>query len=587
VVPAAFPVATVPDVSAPPTVAAAAAGVPGWLIDLFGETAGIPADALDPDTEFRDLGIESVLLAELVRRIEERVGTAVPPSLLLEHPTLHRLAAALPAPAAAPVATVRPAVPGPPAASGKVAVIGLAARMPGAADADAFWDDLVAGRSAVTEVPPGRWSAAELYPGRTVSKWGGFVDGIEDFDAAWFGMSEEEATCLDPGIRLMLECSVAALRDAGYRDDEVRGRDVAVFAGARLSGYRHRAGIRGGAAGLGADQNFVAARVADALDLHGPNLVVDSACSSALVAVGLACRSLLSGESELALAGGVEILLDEEPYLQFTAARALSPSGRCATFDADADGFVPGEGGGVVLLKELGAAIRDGDRIRAVIDAVAVNNDGRTMGLTTPNPVAQAAVVRRALAASGYGARDVGLLEAHGTGTMIGDPIELRALTEVYRESTVDTGYCGLGSVKTNIGHLLSAAGIAGLLKVILAVERGVRPPTLHCRRPNPRFDFAASPFAPQLAAEPWPGRRVAGVSAFGLGGTNAHAIVSAPEPRAVAGVVRRPLPPPRFQRRRYWLERPGTPPSPAPAVSSLLDLRFVRTVRTNGRVPS
>nr|BFE59934.1 hypothetical protein GCM10020063_044600 [Dactylosporangium thailandense] len=577
---------------------AAAGPVPGWLADLFVATAGIPAQALDPDAEFRDLGVESVMLAELVRRIEEHVAQPVPPSLLLEHPTLRLLAAALPAPDPAPTAEPRAATPAP---AGKVAVIGLACRMPGAADADAFWDNLVAGRSAVTEVPPGRWSAAELYPGRSVSKWGGFVDGIEDFDAGWFGIGEEEAVCLDPGIRLFLESSVAALRDAGYRDDEVRGRDVAVFAGARLSGYRHRAGVRGGAAGLGADQNFIAARVADALDLHGPNLVVDSACSSALVAVGLACRSLLSGESELALAGGVEILLDEEPYLQFTAARALSPSGRCATFDADADGFVPGEGCGVLVLKELGAAIRDGDRIRAVIDAVAVNNDGRTMGLTTPNPVAQAAVVRRAIAASGYGAGDIGLLEAHGTGTMIGDPIELRALTQVYRESTSDTGYCGLGSVKTNVGHLLSAAGIAGLLKVVLAVERGVRPPTLHCHRPNPRFDFAASPFTPQLAAEPWAGRRVAGVSAFGLGGTNAHAIVSAPDDHVAAGVRRTALPAPGFQRRRYWLERAAAPaPEPAPAppepvavpplpasVSSLLDLRFVRTTRVNGRTPS
>jgi len=240
-----------------------------------------------------------------------------------------------------------------------------------------------------------------------------------------------------------------------------------------------------------------------------------------------------------------------------SAAKALSPTGRCHTFDERADGFVPGEGCGVVLLKPLSAAVADGDRIHAVIESVAVNNDGRTMGITTPNPQAQADVVRRALATAGRTAEEVGLIEAHGTGTLIGDPIELRALTQVFHESTDATGVCAIGSVKSNIGHTLSAAGMAGLMKAALAVEHGQIPPTLGCDTPNPRFDFGASPFYPITELRDWPSAtRVAGVSSFGLGGTNAHLIVSGPasteQPR------RTPKPPPAFNRRRLWIDRPG-----------------------------
>ncbi|NEC24547.1 6-deoxyerythronolide-B synthase, partial [Streptomyces parvus] len=535
-----------------------------WLVRLFAEALRIPEEDLDHDVTFAELGVESVLLAELVTRIEARTGRPLDPAALLDHPTLQRLDAHLtvagataepddPAPATArPTGTAS-------AAGGRIAVIGMACRFPGAPDLDAYWRLLRRGGFAVTEVPAGRWDTGRLYrpervAGHSISKWGGFVDGIEDFDPEFFGMTEAEARDLDPAIRLTMETTAACLRDAGYTDEELRGGDVGVFMGARMSGYRRRIGLEGSATGLGGDQNFIAARVAHQYDLRGPALVVDSACSSALVSVQTAVRSLLAGESGLALAGGVEVLLDEEPYLEFSVARALSPRGRCATFDRDADGFVPGEGCGVLLLKPLEQAVRDGDRVHAVIDAVAVGNDGRTMGLTTPNPVAQAEVVRRALAACGAKAPDVGLIEAHGTGTLIGDPIELRALTEVFREQTDRTGFCAIGSVKSNLGHLLSAAGIAGLIKALLAVEHAEIPPTLFCATPNPRFDFAASPFEPATRLRAWTGPRLAGISAFGLGGTNAHAIVSeAPAIRP----VRAPLPAPEFHRRRLWHERP------------------------------
>ncbi|MGW2157708.1 amino acid adenylation domain-containing protein [Nonomuraea sp. NPDC001699] len=598
----------------------APAGEPDWLAELFSETIGIPVDALDPTAEFGDLGVESVMLAELVQRIEERLGESLEPSLLLDHPTLEQLRDRLGVPeetvrgvpgkvtshepretAPDTAQTTAPALePVRPAGSEdrRIAIIGMACRFPGAPDVAAFWRNLTEGRCDVREVPASRWDHRELYApepalGRSISKWGGFVDGIEDFDNDYFGLGEDEARALDPAIRMFLECCATCLADAGYDPAELRGRRAGVFAGARMSDYGRRVGIRPG--GLASDQNFIAARVAHHFDLRGPNLVVDSACSSSLVGVQLAAQSLLAGEAEVALAGGVEVLLDENDYLQLSAAKALSPTGLCHTFDERADGFVPGEGCGVVLLKPLSAALADGDRVHAVIEAVAVNNDGRTMGVTTPNPEAQADVVRRALAAAGRRPREIGLIEAHGTGTLIGDPIELRALTRVFHEGG-DPGTCAIGSVKTNIGHTLSAAGIAGLIKAALAVEHGRIPPTLSCERPNPRFDFAASPFEPVTEPRDWPSPRVAGVSSFGLGGTNAHLVLSEPDPRLRAGPVREPAPAPVFRRRRLWLERDPAPPSasgrspdpaPSPApgrrpdpgppddASSLLDLNI------------
>ncbi|WP_050776695.1 beta-ketoacyl synthase N-terminal-like domain-containing protein [Streptomyces sp. SPB074] len=633
---------------------------PGWLVRLVCAVLGTPETDLDTTADFADLGVESVMLGELLEQVEEAVGKRLPPSLLLEHPSVRQLhdhltslglapapvpAAAAPSaaePARVPVPEPAPSVPAPaptpppspapvaspssaPAAApapapaeaadrrteGKVAVIGMAGRFPGAPDVAAFWRNLLEGRCDVTEVPAGRWDTATWYRpehelGRSSGKWGGFLDGIERFDPAPFQLTDDEATVLDPGIRLFLEATRDCLADAGYRDEELRGRDVGVFVGGRISSYPLRAPLRPDV--LQSDQNFLAAQVAHRFDFRGPGLVVDSACSSSLVSVQLACRSVLAGEAEMALAGGVEILLDERPYLEFSAARVLSPTGRCRPFDERADGIVPGEGCGAVLLKPLAAALRDGDRVHAVIEAVAVNNDGHTMGTTTPNPAAQTAVVRKALAAAGRRAGEIGLVEAHGTATKIGDPMELKALTDAFAGAEEPYGRCAIGSLKGNVGHLLCAAGVAGLIKVSLSLEHGVVPPTLFCETPNPRFDFAHSPFRPVTAAEPWdapPALRVAGISSFGLGGTNAHLIASALDPaRRPAGVpVREPLPAPVHARRRLWLDtEPGRGPAaaprppagpgttlpspavpapraatpPAPARAAILDLRFV-----------
>ncbi|MER5558822.1 beta-ketoacyl synthase N-terminal-like domain-containing protein [Streptomyces sp. NPDC002506] len=604
-----------PEVGAAPPAAGAGHA---WLTPLVASVLGTPEAELDVQADFADLGVESVMLGELLESVEEAVGRRLQPALLLEHSSVEQLAAYCatlglpPAPAVAaaesgptrtaaqapdPVrapadapAPVRAREPG----RGAVAVIGMAGRFPGAPDVATYWQNLLDERCSVTEVPPGRWDVDEVYrpafePGYSTGKWGGFLEGLEMFDPDPFQLGDAEATALDPGIRLFLETTADCLADAGYTREELWGRDVAVYVGGRISDYARRAPLRPEV--LQSDQNFLTAQVAHRFDFRGPNMVVDSACSSSLVAVQLACRALQAGDAELALVGGVELLLDERPYLEFSVARAISPTGRCRSFDEAADGFVPGEGCGGVLLKPLEAALADGDRIHAVIESIAVNNDGHTMGTTTPSPAAQSDVVRRALAAAGRQAREIGLVEAHGTATRIGDPLELQALTEVFRESSPDQGFCAIGSVKSNVGHLLCAAGVAGLIKVALCLRHGRIPATLFCDNPNPRFDFAHSPFVPTTRTRDWPveaSARVAGLSSFGLGGTNAHLIASALDPASrPAGVpVRGPLPAPVYRRRRLWLDpparsavSPSAPPAPRPlgnvTRAAILDLRF------------
>ncbi|GAA3485304.1 polyketide synthase [Streptomyces yanii] len=364
-----------------------------------------------------------------------------------------------------------------------------------------FWENLTAGRDSITEVPRSRWDPDRYYratpqPGRSLSRWGGFLDGVENFDAGYFGMSDAEGAALDPAIRLFLEAVATGLSDAGYEPHELRGDDIGVFVGGRTSDYATRAGLHQQI--LQSDQHFIAAHVAHHFDWHGPNLVVDSACSSSLVAVRLAMQSLLAGDCTTAVVGGGPSCCSTSAPTLSSARPARSPRPADVTPSTRArDGFVPGEGCGVVVLKPLSAALADGDRIHAVIESTAVNNDGQTMAGPRPNPAAQAAVVRRALARAGRTAGEIGLIEAHGTGTLIGDPLELRALTDVFRESTDATGFCAIGSVKSNLGHLLAAAGLAGLLKAVLSVEHGVLPPTLFARTPTRRFDFARSPFFP------------------------------------------------------------------------------------------
>ncbi|RKG61278.1 KR domain-containing protein [Corallococcus sp. CA054B] len=574
-----------------------------WLRQLFARELQLAPEQINPDADFETLGLDSILVIEVVTHLDEWLGVKLDPSLPLLHRTLtaltRQLVEAYPEavlaahartmpPVARPLEPLRverapeqapppPQVKASPAplpvtAPGDVepiAVIGMACHFPGSPDLEAYWRVLREGRDLITEVPESRWRIADFHspthqPGRSISRWGGFIEGIELFDPDYFQISRADAPCIDPLMRQFLEASVQCLQHAGHEAHEVAGRRVGVFVGSRMSGYAARMPepTRNGV--LGSGQNFIAAHVSHFLDLKGPALVVDTACSSSLVAIHLACQSLRSGESELALAGGVDILLDEAVYLTLSESRALSRDGRCKTFDERADGFVPGEGAGAVLLKPLRKALADGDRVYGVIDATAVNNDGHTMGATTPNPAGQRAVIEEALRQGRVDPRTLGYVEAHGTGTMLGDPIELKALTEVLAPAGAPPGSCAVGTVKSNFGHLLSAAGVAGFIKVVLSLMHRELPPTLHCATPNPRFHFESSPLFPNTTLRPWEPRfgvRRAGLSAFGFGGTNAHALVS--EAPAGQQPTRAPLLPVVFTRQRYWLEAPSARAEP------------------------
>jgi acyl transferase domain-containing protein/SAM-dependent methyltransferase/acyl carrier protein len=540
------------------------------ITEVLARELKIPAQELGPDVEFGEYGVDSILIGTLVRALEERLNVSVNPSLLLENNTLSKLSRRLQqelpdAAHAVVVESPRSLVASSPPMSnaGKIAVIGLSCDFPGAPNLETYWWNLKEGRCAIQEVPAERWRVSGLYSsvaarGKSISKWGGFVENVAQFDPEYFKFRDSDAAVVNPLIRKLLESAVQAVCHAGYKQGELWGQRAGVFVGTRINEYglqlhgHHKNRI------LGAGQNFVAAHLSQFLNLRGPSLVVDSACSSSLVSLHLACQSLLSGDSTVAFAGGVDLLLDERPYLILSEMGALSPEGRCRTFDERANGFVPGEGCGVVMLKTLEAALADGDAIYAVIDGSAVNNDGHTMGVTTPSPEAQSAVITEALKRSGVDPRTIGYVETHGTGTLVGDPIELQALTRVLAAGSTDRQFCGVGSVKSNFGHLLSAAGIASFIKVVLGLGAGKIPPTLFCDAPNPRFSFPSSPLYPVRELTPWPRHgelRRAGVSSFGLGGTNAHVIVSEAPLDAAASSRRQPLPPIVFKRRRFWSE--------------------------------
>jgi acyl transferase domain-containing protein/NAD(P)-dependent dehydrogenase (short-subunit alcohol dehydrogenase family) len=530
----------------------------------------IEESKLSDEASFDELGIDSIVLIDIVARIEKWLATTVDPSELIKRnsiaavahylvdlhdpqrpgslsqpsqpePTVAFAAPAVTSTAASPVAPMSPTA-APPSRTAPVpasrhgfpvAVIGIACRFPGAIDKETFWRNLVGGVDSVSTVPPSRWEAQAFYarhhePGKTVSQWGGFIDDVERVNPALFGLGAEAAADVDPLIRLFTETSLAAVLDSSSDPASMKGRRVGVFAGARMGRYAERIVSPTKTSVTGVGQNFISAYVSHLLDLRGPSLVLDCACSSSLAAVHTACQSLQTGDSEMAIAGGVDLLLDEKSYLFLSAAHALSPDGRCRTFDERANGFVPGEGVGCVVLQPLAQAVADGNHVYAVIDGSAINNDGHTLGVTTPGVDGQVDVIERAWQRAGAPPSSASYVEAHGTGTMIGDPIELRALSRAFASDP--PAHCAIGSVKTNVGHLLSAAGIASFIKVVLSLHHRTLPPTLHCEQVNPRFDFDRTPFRPVVESRPWApqaGVRRAGISAFGFGKTNVHVVVS------------------------------------------------------------
>lgn len=434
-----------------------------------------------------------------------------------------------------------------------LAIVGMACRFPGSADSpDALWSLLCEGVDTVTEVPADRWdtSAYQDWEGADPEHRGGhhaaFMANVDQFDSSFFGISPREAARMDPQQRLFLETAWEALEDAGETMPKLQGSRTGVFVAANSADYLQLQ-FRGGGdidthTAAGGANSMIPNRLSYLLDLRGPSFTVDSACSSALVALHLASQSLHAGECDTAVVGGTNVLLSGLTTQTFDMISALSPEGRCQTFDAHANGYVRGEGVAVVVLKRLSVAQDERCRIRAVVHGTAVNQDGLTNGLTAPNGLAQRAVIRQALRTAGIEPSQVTLIEAHGTGTPLGDPIEVEALSEVYGEPSSPGDVCALGSVKTNIGHLEAAAGMAGLLKAALSIEHKTIAPNLHYQTLNPHIDLAGTRLAVPVAERAWEvpdERRHAAVSSFGAGGTNAHVILGpAPERNTPAPVT-------------------------------------------------
>ena len=426
------------------------------------------------------------------------------------------------------------------ARSEPIAVIGMACRMPGGVTSpEELWSLVRDGRDAITTVPPERWDVGAYYdpnpdvPGKMYTRWGGFVDGVENFDAQFFGINPKEASSMDPQQRMLLEVAWEALENAGRPPDQLVGSRTGVYVGLCSSDYFQRLFARdavdldaymasGGAHSVGAG------RISYILGLQGPCIALDTACSSSLVTVHLAVQSLRARECDLALTGGANLILAPELNIVFSRLGMLARDGRCKTFDASADGYIRSEGCGMVVLKRLSDAVRDGDSVLAVIRGSAINQDGRSGGLTVPNGPAQESVIRDALASGHVNPSDVTYVEAHGTGTSLGDPIEVRALGAVYGENR--SVPLVVGALKTNLGHLEAAAGVAGLIKAVLVLQHGEIPPNIHLKHPNPHIPWGDLPVLMPSEAMPWPegGARLAGVSSFGFSGTNAHVVLEA-----------------------------------------------------------
>jgi polyketide synthase PksJ/polyketide synthase PksN len=584
------------------------AQVQGYLMRALSGTLRLPVERIEADAPFEHYGLDSILALELTSALE-RIFGPLSKTLFFEYQTLSALSrhfaqahrgrleqllaeggVGSPAPRSVPASAPVPARVAPVSSGGRgrgraegaaaaaaarsereaqaagrapIAIVGMSGRYPGAETLEAFWANLAAGRDSITEVPAERWDHGRYYDaqkgalGKTYGKWGGFMAGVEAFDPLFFNISPAEARVLDPQERLFLQCAYETLEDAGYTRASLgrgsrsgRAGDVGVFVGVMYEDYQLY-GAQAQALGLGialsGSPASIANRVSYFCDFHGPSLAVDTMCSSSLTAIHLACESLSRGECDAALAGGVNVTVHPNKYLVLGQGRFLSSDGRCRSFGADGDGYVPGEGVGAVLLKRLSDAEADGDRVLGVILGSVVNHGGKTNGYSVPNPVAQASLIERALADAGVAARTISYVEAHGTGTSLGDPIEMSGLAKAFGAQTAEVGFCAIGSVKSNIGHCESAAGIAALTKVLLQMRHGQLAPSLHAEPANPYIDFEGSPFVVQrtlgewvrpvdAAGVVWPRR--AGISSFGAGGSNAHLIVEAVEaPAAVEAV--------------------------------------------------
>ena len=597
----AAPAAPAAPVERKPSRAPAAGPAPAQAILLIRRMIAdlVKADParIDIDAELSEFGLDSISLTQLSNQLNERHGISLSPTIFFEYSTIREfaghvgelypeeiLAADADAPAtpasSGPEAMMpsdaasagdrtasgrrlrgrylraRTASPSPkaaePAGPERIAIIGMSAQFPMAADKDAFWRNLEAGRDCITEVPQDRWDWQAIYgdpleaPGRTNIKWGGFIGGLGDWDPAFFSISPREAELIEPQKRLLMSHVWKAIEDAGYAPGSLAGSNTALFIGTADSGYANlyaQAGVKSD--GSGTPASMGPARMSYFLDLHGPSEPVETACSSSLVAIHRGAAALREGVTDLCVVGGVQTIPTEHKHISFSQGGVLSLDGRCKTFSAHANGYVRAEGVGMLVLKRLSDAQRDGDAIYGVILASAENHGGRANSLTSPNPRAQAELLVSAYRRAGVDPRSVSYIEAHGTGTILGDPIEINGLKSAFRQLYAETedstsmavegAHCGLGSVKTNIGHAELAAGVAGVIKVLLQMQHGVLVRSLHAEELNPHIDLAGTPFDIVRENRPWstpcdrdgtPAPRRAGVSSFGVGGVNAHVVL-------------------------------------------------------------
>jgi acyl transferase domain-containing protein/NADPH:quinone reductase-like Zn-dependent oxidoreductase/acyl carrier protein len=509
-----------------------------WLISILSDQLGVESSNIEINEAFASLGIDSLQAVSICGDLEVWLGLQLPPTLLWDYPTIQILSQHL----ADPGATGAEYDESFEASKEPIAIIGMACRFPGANNLEEFWNLLCSGVDAVTEIPADRWDGDSFYDpdpavvGKMNSRWGGFMDNFDRFDAQFFGISPREASRMDPQQRISLEMAWEALEDAGQVPALLAGSRTGVFIGIGTTDYaRMQVGNLKTAshvhAGTGGALSIAANRISYVFNFRGPSMAIDTACSSSLVATHLACQSLWTGESSLALAGGINAILDPKLSVTLSKGGFLSPDGRCRAFDAGANGYVRAEGAGVVVLKRLSKAQEDGDPIYGVIRGTAINQDGHSNGLTAPNQQAQELLLRDAYRRAGISPGEVQYVETHGTGTALGDPIEVKALGTVLAIDRPDDKRCAIGSVKTNIGHAETAAGMASLIKVALMLRHKAIPASLHFLEPNPHIPFETLPVYVQESLSPWPedqGPAIAGISGFGFGGTNAHVVLSA-----------------------------------------------------------
>jgi acyl transferase domain-containing protein len=575
----------------------------------------VDASEIDPEAQFSEFGFDSITLTALGTSMQRSYGLDVSPTVFFEYPTLRTFAdylltahadaleelfaAADEASSgerqrvdarenAEPLRPQSPVLPGSHARERRrfasrlharpaepvvsrfepIAVIGMSGRFPGAPDLDAFWRNLEAGKDAITEIPQQRWDWRSFYgdprseTNKTNIRYGGFIDGIGEFDPLFFGISPREARFMDPQQRLLMTWAWKAVEDAGYNPMSLSGSNTGVFFGTGTTGYSQLVAESGepieGYSSIGATPSMGPNRLSYFLDLHGPSEPIETACSSSLVAIHRAVRAIHAGDCEMALAGGANTIIVPWAHISFSRAGMLAEDGRCKAFAAGADGYVRGEGVGILLLKKLAAAERDGDIVHAVIRGSAENHGGRASSLTAPNPKAQSALIRAAHEAADIDPRTVTYIEAHGTGTQLGDPIEVNALraafSQLYEsnasEREVGANHCGIGTVKTNIGHLEMAAGVAGLIKVILQMKHRKLAASLHCEQVNPLIQLVGTPFHVVTQTQPWKALtdraglevpRRAGVSSFGFGGVNAHVVIEEYSPQRARAAADKP----------------------------------------------